>query len=48
MLKGKVEIHLFALESNTIIYIPLIIHIPRHKKRGPGISISARLLRRAF
>ena len=31
----------FALESNRIIYIP------RHEKRGPGISISVRLLRRA-
>ena len=37
----------FALESNRIIYIPLIIYIPRHEKRGPGISISVRLLRRA-
>ena len=31
----------FALESNRIIYVP------RHEKRGPGISISVRLLRRA-
>ena len=37
----------FALESNRITYIPLIIYIPRHEKRGPGISISVRLLRRA-
>jgi len=36
------------LESNRIIYIPLILYIPRHEKRGPGITISIRLLRRAL